>query len=184
MNAFRLIFKCQRWSNRGQNMAKMTKSKINFFFLNSCFDWSNGLKTHKNKVWNVVKTCGQPHPELNQGKVVGLKLWPHLAECGRGYKNYIFVSFKGSTSLMNAFRLIFQCQRWSNRGQNLVKMTKSKINFFSLNSCFDWSDGLKTHKNKVWNVVATCGQPQSGSKPRQSHWAQTLAALSRLWPRV
>ena len=39
-------------------------------------------------------------PELNQGKVIGLKLWPHLADCVRAYKNYIFVSFKGSTSLM------------------------------------------------------------------------------------
>jgi hypothetical protein len=32
-------------------------------------------------------------PELNQGKVIGLKLWPHLADCVRVYKNYIFVSF-------------------------------------------------------------------------------------------
>ena len=39
-------------------------------------------------------------PELNQGKVIGLKLWPHLADYGRVYKNYIFVSFKGSTSLV------------------------------------------------------------------------------------
>ena len=88
-------------------------------------------------------------PVLNQGKVIGLKLWPHLADCVRAYKNYIFVSFKGSTSLINAFRLIFKCQWWSSRGQKLAKMTKSKINFFILNSCFDWSKALKTHKNKV-----------------------------------
>ena len=88
-------------------------------------------------------------PELNQGKVIGLKLWPHLADCVRAYKNYIFVSCKKSTSLMNAFRLIFKCQWWSNPAQKLAKMTKCTINFFILNSCFDWSKGLKTHKNKV-----------------------------------
>ena len=48
-------------------------------------------------------------PELNQGKVTGLKLWPHLADCGRANKKYIFKSFNGSPSLMIAFRLIFKC---------------------------------------------------------------------------
>jgi hypothetical protein len=35
-------------------------------------------------------------------------------------------------------------------------MTKSKINFFVLNSNFDWSKGLKTQKNK------DCVGPASG----------------------
>ena len=85
-------------------------------------------------------------PELNQGKVTGHKLWPHLADCGRANKKYIFVSFKGSTSLTNSYKLIFYCQGWSNYVPILTKMTKSKLNFFFINSSFDWSTRLPAFK--------------------------------------
>ncbi len=40
-------------------------------------------------------------PKLIQVKVFGQQLSPHVADSVRTYKKYIFVSFKGSKSLMN-----------------------------------------------------------------------------------
>jgi hypothetical protein len=66
--AFEAIFDWPDWSNYVQFLAKMTKSKIIIFLLNSWFYWSYGQKTHKNKDLNAVATCGQPQNEAKSSQ--------------------------------------------------------------------------------------------------------------------
>ena len=113
----------------------------------------------KIKFFSTLRCAARYRQKLFKGNMTGQRFAPHLAVKCRDKEKYIFVSYVRSSIHMIAFEAIFDCPEWSNHVQFSAKMTKSKTNYFLFNSCFDWSNGLTTHKNNIFFDPTMCGTP-------------------------